>query len=134
MILFEIFVPIQPRPWQVRRSKHFYNVNREYIWHVQKYIQSHYEKDPYLCPIYLDLVHYLPIPTKLSKAKRQRYIEGNVPHINRPDVTNLNKQIEDCLSKILFYDDKQVIMIKGKKKYGQTVGTWIRVYEYKDGY
>lgn len=76
----------------------------------------------------------MPIPTTLSKTKKQAYLDSKVHHIVRPDVTNLNKQIEDCLSGILFNDDRQVVMIKGKKKYGATTGTWIRMYEYKDIY
>lgn len=132
MILFELFIPIIPRPWTVRKSKHFYNINQSYIEHVRKFIGNHFDKEPYECPIYLDFVHYMPIPSSISKKRREEYAFGHIIHQTRPDTTNLNKQMEDCLSKVLFYDDKQVVMIKGKKKYGVTPGTWIRVYEYKD--
>ena len=131
MVLFELFIPITPRPWTVRRSRHFYNINKSYIDHVRIFIKKHYEGHPYECPIMLDFVHYMPIPTSLSKKKRQAYVDGEIIHQNRPDTTNLNKQMEDCLSNVLFYDDKQVVQISGLKKYGQTPGTWIRVYEYK---
>jgi Holliday junction resolvase RusA-like endonuclease len=37
--------------------------------------------------------------------------------------------MEDCLTGIVFIDDKQVIEISGKKVYGLEVGTEVRVYE-----
>lgn len=132
MILFELFIPIAPKPWTVRKSRHFYNTNNAYISKVQAFIREHYEGKPYECPIYLDFVHYLPIPVRISKRAKMDYLNGLKMHQTRPDTTNLNKQMEDCLTSILFHDDKQVVMIKGKKKYGQTPGTWIRVYEHKD--
>lgn len=51
-------------------------------------------------------------------------------HIKRPDTTNLNKQMEDILTGIIYVDDKQVIEITGKKRYGIEVGTKIIVYEH----
>lgn len=74
----------------------------------------------------------MPIPSSVSKKKREEYMEGKIIHQTRPDTTNLNKQFEDCCTSVLFYDDKQVVKITGKKKYGVTPGTWIRMYEYKE--
>ena len=51
--------------------------------------------------------------------------------MKKPDTTNLNKQMEDCLTGILWEDDCQVVSIKGKKLYSEEPRTHIRVYEYK---
>lgn len=131
-MIIELFIPISPKPWTVRKARHFYNVNRGYIDEVQAYIREHYKEKPHTCPIALSFVHYLPIPAHISKRAKLAYLNGSKPHQVRPDTTNLNKQMEDCLTGILFHDDKQVVMIKGKKKYGENPGTWIKVYEYKD--
>ena len=77
-------------------------------------------------------MHYLKIPEKLSKKRLADYTDGKVFHLGRPDTTNLNKQMEDCLTGVIFTDDRQVVKIKGLKKYGKSVGTWVRVYEYKE--
>lgn len=131
MLLFELFIPITPRPWTVKKGRQFYNINQSYIDHVRKYIHRHFDKEPYDCPIYCDFVHYMPIPKSISKKRQLEFEQGRVLHMKRPDTTNLNKQMEDCLTGVIYTDDKQVIRIHGLKKYGKSTGTWVRVYEYK---
>lgn len=127
----EIFVPIIPRPWTVRKGKTFYNVNADYILQVKFAVRDEFRGKPLTCPIYLDLVHQMPIPKSVSKKKLLEYRLGNIYHLKKPDTTNLNKQMEDCLTGIIWEDDSQVVQIRGKKIYHEVVGTIIKVYEYK---
>lgn len=131
MLLFEIFIPITPRPWTVKRGKHFYNTNVDYIAQVKKLLRSAFKTNPYDCPIMCSFVHYLPIPRSVSKRQQIKYVSGEMPHLKRPDTTNLNKQIEDCLTGIVFKDDRQVVKIKGYKRYGVSTGTLIEVYRHE---
>lgn len=48
-------------------------------------------------------------------------------HIKRPDLTNLVKLAEDCLSGIVFHDDRQVVESKARKELGEP-GTLIEVF------
>lgn len=131
ILKFEITIPIIPKPWTVRRGRTFYNVNQDYIQHVRHYIRDEYIDKPLSCPIYLDLVHYMPIPKSISKKARQDYVTNKVYHLKKPDTTNLNKQMEDCLTGIIWEDDCQVIKIRGTKLYAEEPRTVIKVYEYK---
>lgn len=73
----------------------------------------------------------MPIPKSVSKKAYIEYAEGRMYHMKKPDTTNLNKQIEDCLTGIIWEDDCQVIKIRGTKKYSTEPRTEIKVYEYK---
>lgn len=128
----EIFIPVEPKPWTVRKGRSFYNVNSDYIMRVRYAVREMYRKDALDCPIYLDLVHHMPIPKRTSKKKLLEYLQGKIYHLKKPDTTNLNKQMEDCLTGIVWQDDCQVVQIKGKKIYHQEVGTLVKVYEYKE--
>ena len=131
ILLFEATIPITPKPWTVRRGRTFYNVNADYIQHVRIYLRDEFHNKPYNCPIYLDLVHYMPIPKSVSKKAYNDYVNNKVYHLKKPDTTNLNKQMEDCLTGIIWVDDCQVIKIRGTKLYSDNPRTEIRVYEYK---
>lgn len=80
-------------------------------------------------PVSIEFEHILPFPETIRKKILKNKFHEELFHIKRPDTTNLNKQMEDCLSGIIFVDDKQVIEISGKKVYGLEVGTKIKVYE-----
>ena len=74
-------------------------------------------------------MHTLPYPQTILKKVLKNKFNETLFHIKRPDTTNLNKQMEDILTGIIYIDDKQVVEICGKKEYGIEVGTKIKVYE-----
>lgn len=130
-LLFETFVEELPKAWKVQRSRFiFYNVNQPYIDHVKSLIIDRFPFPPVKSPISIEFEHILPYPvTILKKVLKNKPVP--IPyHTKRPDTTNLNKQMEDILSGIIYLDDKQVIEITGKKRYGIEVGTKIIVYEH----
>jgi Holliday junction resolvase RusA-like endonuclease len=129
-MLFETFIPFLPKAWKVQRSRFiFYNVNQAYIDEVKRFIVERFLFPPSDKPIALEFVHILPFPQTIRKKILKNKFHEEIFHTKRPDTTNLNKQMEDCLTGIVFIDDKQVIEISGKKIYGLVVGTEVRVYE-----
>ena len=73
----------------------------------------------------------MPIPKSVYKKAYKDYVSNRVYHLKKPDTTNLNKQMEDCLTGIIWEDDCQVIKIKGTKLYSDNPRTLVQVYEYK---
>ena len=128
--IFEIFIPITPRPWKVIRGKYsFYNVNQFYIDHVRKIIAHEFKQNPSCKPIKISFVHILPYTKIQLNQLKKNPDHKTLQHIKRPDVTNLNKQMEDVMTGIVYADDRQVVEISGKKIYGLDQGTKIEVYE-----
>jgi Holliday junction resolvase RusA-like endonuclease len=53
---------------------------------------------------------------------------GRVPHTSKPDCSNIIKTIEDCLTKLQFWnDDGQVAELNVTKGWGDKVGIYVAV-------
>ncbi len=129
-LIFETFIDRLPKAWKVQRSRFtFYNINQNYIDDVKSLVIQRFPFPPTEKPVSLDFVHTLPFPQTILKKVLKNKLNETLFHTKRPDTTNLNKQMEDILTGIIYIDDKQVIEISGKKEYGLEVGTKIKVYE-----
>lgn len=82
-------------------------------------------------PIDLDLYFFMPIPSSYSKKKTVDCIDGKIHHLVKPDTDNLIKFVMDCLNGIVWKDDKQVILIRARKKYGDVPQTVCFINEIK---
>ena len=69
-------------------------------------------------PVGLKCIFYMPVPKNTSKKKMDLIKKGFVPHIKRPDISNLLKFIEDCLNGIAWKDDSQISKLTAYKIYG----------------
>lgn len=95
-------------------------------------IRSQYREDPLTIPIALDIIFYMPIPQSTSGIKKRQMANGVIQHIKKPDIDNLQKLVLDCLSKIVFHDDSQIVEIRAKKIYSNKTGTSIRIFPLGD--
>ena len=66
-------------------------------------------------PISIQIVYEMPIPSSLSKKKKNNIV--GMYHTKKPDLDNLDKAILDSLSGQVFYDDGQVVSLSSTKKY-----------------
>ena len=64
----------------------------------------------------LTVYAHMPIP-KCSLKKYAEYIHGTIPHVKKPDLDNLVKQVKDCCKGALWIDDRQVVKLTAVKKY-----------------
>jgi Holliday junction resolvase RusA-like endonuclease len=69
----------------------------------------------------------MPIPKGVSKSKRDAMLCGNIAHTKTPDLDNLEKMVLDCLNKIAWNDDKQIVEIHSRKFYSDEPGTMIEI-------
>lgn len=64
----------------------------------------------------VDIEAYFPMPKSTSKAKKSELLTSW--HNKKPDTDNVAKAILDGLNGIAWADDKQVVYLKVKKRYG----------------
>jgi Holliday junction resolvase len=77
----------------------------------------------------LKLEIYQAIPTSISKKKKKEMLEGKIHPTKKPDVDNVIKSVLDGLNKVAYADDKQIIEIQARKKYGQEEKIEVEIYE-----
>lgn len=80
-------------------------------------------------PLALDVLFKMPIPKGKQRGKHK--IEEGTPHITKPDTDNLVKAVKDCMSGILYKDDRQVCHEVVRKVYSYQPCIEIKIEEYK---
>jgi Holliday junction resolvase RusA-like endonuclease len=78
----------------------------------------------------LKLHHVFP---RTIEARKLKPIDGYVFRDLRPDLPdNLNKLLFDCLTNLIYYDDKQIVSIdEVKKYYGDPPGSFLTIKKLK---
>lgn len=136
MICFELFGnPVaQQRPRFARRGNHVAcydpqsKIKEGYGWQIK----SQFREKPITTPLALDLIFFMPIPKSSSGIKKRQMANGIIAHTKKPDLDNLIKFILDCLNKLAFDDDSQIVEIRAKKIYSTKPGTTVRLIPLAD--
>ncbi len=68
-------------------------------------------------PVHLIIEFMFPVPKSASAAIRK--LRMNSYHINRPDLTNLCKSIEDGCNGVVYRDDSQIASLSLTKTWGE---------------
>lgn len=69
-------------------------------------------------------------PWRTSEPKKNK-VNGLMPCITKPDCDNLSKQLQDCLTKLRFWeDDAQVFQLIFSKYYGDYSGIDIEILNF----
>jgi Holliday junction resolvase RusA-like endonuclease len=76
----------------------------------------------------LELRFDMPIPAGTSKKKRAAMLAGQIPHIKKPDIDNLAKFVADCLNRLAWRDDCQVVALNAIKAYAENPATITRLF------
>lgn len=85
----------------------------------RRLIAEQYQGKVYECAVILSILFCFEPPKSTSKKKRKLMIDGEIDHIVKPDGSNCNKLIEDCLKGIVIKDDSQVVSLRIDKKWGE---------------
>ena len=104
-----------------------YNPSRKDQGGVISVIHSEWRSSPIAGPVELHIVFHMPIPCSWSKRKQERSV--GLPHITKPDKDNLDKFLFDCMSGIVYADDKQIWNGSSKKIYSTNPRTTVQVQE-----
>jgi len=63
---------------------------------------------PFAGPVSMDIWAFMPIPKSTSKKLAKLMESEKVPHVKKPDRSNIEKCAEDALNKIAYVDDSQI--------------------------
>lgn len=82
---------------------------------------------PFTGALSVSLRFRMPIPKSATKAARAAMAAGEVAHVGKPDIDNLQKAIFDGMNGVVFGDDAQVTRAFCTKIYSDTPGVDVRV-------
>ncbi len=122
--IFEIFIPVKPKPKQsVRIGRYGMYQPKEivqYIKDISTKLQENFNSEILDCPVGLEIIFYYPLRKKDKKPNL---------HTNRPDIENLVKPVMDSMKKIIFSDDSLVCYLKLLKLRAKKTGIKIKVFK-----
>lgn len=72
---------------------------------------------PLDCPVSMLVSFCMPIPATTSRKKREEMLLGEIKHVKRPDIDNLQKFLKDCCNGLVWRDDSQVFHVEAEKSY-----------------
>ena len=131
MILFEIDGPPIPlsRPRSCRKGNFvsIYDSQKKEKAQTQWQIKSFYRESPLSVPLAVELTFYMPIPKMTSKIKKRLMLQGNIHHITKPDIDNLEKYVLDCMNGIVYTDDSHIDVMVCYKKYSEKPRTVVKI-------
>jgi Holliday junction resolvase RusA-like endonuclease len=76
---------------------------------------------------HVSLVFVFKVCKTDSKATKKAKLEGLQKHTKTPDLDNLEKFILDCMTGVLFSDDKKVVKLQSEKKWGTEAYTEVSI-------
>jgi len=68
-------------------------------------------------PLAVTIYCYMPIPKSYSKKKKEQCEINELFPVTKPDCDNLAKSYLDCMSGLVYHDDRQVIVLHIEKFY-----------------
>lgn len=83
----------------------------------------------YVGALELHVRFFFEVAKSETKTAREEKIGGTIPHISKPDTSNLLKWVEDAANGVLWQDDRQVTKVTASKHYGMESGTELKVRE-----
>lgn len=100
-----------------------------WLWEAIPQIrQNHYKEMTGPLKVCIDFI--MPVLKNTPQYKLKQLEEGKILwHIVKPDTDNLVKWVGDCLTKILWHDDSQIVILHTMKRYGIHPRTEINVEE-----
>ena len=118
-------IPIEPVGQMRARSTAIGGHARTYKHATQRtneirlmaFAAEHAPNEPMDGPLEVTVDAYLPIPSSLSKLKREMAIAGEIRPTKKPDADNLAKNLLDCFNGVFWTDDKNIVGLMVRKFY-----------------
>ena len=127
--MIELKVTGTPTPWAAHKGsgRRAYNPRYQERLEAQWQIKNQWRNEAIQTAVRVEFIFALAVPKGVSKETRRKMLAGEIQHTTKPDATNLQKFMEDCLKSIVIDDDNQVVKISSSKKYSETPMTEIRI-------
>ena len=93
---------------------------------LKTYLLQYQPAMPLTGALVLGVKAYFSIPTSWSKKKQAQAAAGELRHTKKPDLSNVLKHVEDCLSQMLFWKDDALVVeyLPGTGKYYSDRPRW----------
>lgn len=120
------------RPRKGRFTVYDPKENREYEDLVRKSLERDIGMvpEPVSHPIWLNITCYFSVPKRTPKKTREAMLAGKIYPMVKPDVDNIAKSIMDALNGYYYIDDKQVVLLRVQKLYGEKSRTIVDIGRY----
>lgn len=120
-------VPQAKESVRTGRYKNFYNPSKHAMDNVKTYLKATYTGPVFKGALHVIFLFEMPIPDKWPLTKQTKALLGDIPHIVKPDVDNMQKFYGDCMTKIIYQDDSQIVKPECCKYYSEIPRTriWI---------
>lgn len=79
-------------------------------------------------PLRLRMEMVAAVPKSWSKRNRETALAGGLMPTGKPDIDNCLKLVCDALNGIAWQDDKQIVWVEARKRYGETAETVLEVW------
>jgi Holliday junction resolvase RusA-like endonuclease len=96
-------------------------------WQIKE--QFHDKLD---CPLEIEMIFYMPIPRSTTKKMLKTIKDKKAFHVKKPDIDNLIITYLNCMTGIVYVDDRQVYSIIAYKEYSlnphsELVIKWLKI-------
>lgn len=128
--MYEFTISGNPVPWKShggygkRSFSPRYKEREFYRWTIKQQMSG---LSKISGAIALRVIYHITIPGSYSIKKKRAILSGQIYPIKRPDLTNYNKFLEDCLTGLVWEDDSQIVRIEASKQYSSETKTVIFV-------
>lgn len=128
MILIEI--PGKPIPFAHHQGygNKAYDPRYKEKKRIRESIQGQYKGPILTDPITIEVDFFILPPASWTNKKRKQAHQGEIPHLVKPDLSNLYYLYENCLKGIVIKDDNQVIWFTASKNYFSSEKTLIKIF------
>lgn len=128
-------IPGNPVPWSAPMFSKFkvYDKRCKEKDDARKAIRAQFSQGLIAYPVKIKFQFYMPIPKSTSKAAKEAMIHHLIPHVKKPDLTNLVKFAEDMLKGIVLVDDNLVTKIIAMKCYSEEPKTVMTITPFGAG-
>lgn len=126
--MIQLHIDCEPKSWSaaLKGKNGFYDKKSKHKEFVRWQIKSQYREKPIMGHVCLDLIFFVPIPQKISRAKYRQMVDRLILPTT-PDTTNMQKLYEDCLQGTVIDNDRYVSEIHSRRFYSEKPGVTIRI-------
>ena len=126
----EPFAKQRPRARKIHGFISIYTPNetKNYEKKVAESYRRIYKNKQLMDNLTVEIEGIFSVPKSATKKQREEMLNGNVPHVKKPDCDNMGKVCLDGLNGVAYPDDAAIDKLIIWKRYGSEAMTRITIY------
>jgi Holliday junction resolvase RusA-like endonuclease len=130
-VMIQIDLDGEPIPWMRAkpnyRNRCMYDPQKAEKETIRWQMRGKFRNKPFTGPLKIGFTFFFAPPKSTSGPIRRDMINGVIHHILKPDCDNLVKFYLDCMTGVVYEDDRQVCGESGDKLYAESPGVHIEI-------